>query len=42
MKIFVGFSTNVVNKASLKINKEVLQFIRKIESLVGNEEVPFE
>ena len=32
----------IVNKASLKNNKEVLQFIRKIESLVGNEEVPFE
>ena len=32
----------IVNKASLKNNKEVLPFIRKIESLVGNEEVPFE
>ena len=32
----------IVNKASLKNNKEVLPFICKIESLVGNEEVPFE
>ena len=32
----------IVNKASLKNNKEVLQFILKIESLDGNEEVPYE
>ena len=32
----------IVNKASLKNNKEVLPFICKIESLVGNEEVSSE
>ena len=36
------YSAMIVNKASLKNNKEVLPFICKIESLVGNEEVPFE
>ena len=32
----------IVNKAALKNNPEVMPFIQKIESLVGNEEVPFQ
>lgn len=32
----------IVNKAALKNNPQVLTFIRKIESIVGNEEVPFQ
>ena len=31
----------IVNKAALKNNPELMPFIKKIESIVGNEEVPF-